>query len=123
MEIPEFFQTIYLMIVGFFFGSQVVSIQAAMQTTAALQEIVGGEGTSIKTVRHYPIGGGQMKIDVINILIAITSIALVIVTFYIGGALQQSNKGTSEGVIATEIKHLRDDVTEIKGMMTASVGK
>lgn len=63
-----------------------------------------------------------MKID-INILIAITSIALVIATFYIGRSSAAKQQGTSEGVIATEIKHLRDDVTEIKGMMTASVGK
>lgn len=51
MEIPESFQTIYLMIVGFFFGSQAEKIQAAMQTTAALQEIAAASTSSVKLVQ------------------------------------------------------------------------
>lgn len=58
-----------------------------------------------------------MKVD-INVLIALLSIAICVATFFIGRSSAAKQQGTQEGVIATEIKHLRDDVTEIKGMMT-----
>jgi flagellar basal body-associated protein FliL len=63
-----------------------------------------------------------MKVD-INVLIAILGIAMCIATFFIGRSSAAKQQGTQEGVIATEIKHLRDDVTEIKGMMTSSNNK
>lgn len=61
-----------------------------------------------------------MKVDV-SILLALVGTCLCIATFFIGRSSAAKQQGTQEGVIATEIKHLRDDVTEIKGMVCSNV--